>query len=249
MYMSVVGHSPEGEILRELAGCRVLLTGLTAEHGVDVARAFADVKARLVVQTSDLTPELTALVAFLSQNAAEFKLYTDRITAPEAAVRFAQTAQQAFGGLDAVINLQTVTHSEMRDIASESDIAELVGGKLTPLTHITRVAANRMRVIVREGMVLNVLAMPEPINGRESAIAGYARTALAAMTRNEASQWADQAVRINAIGPRTQTQPDAGACLTSDPDTAALALYLASKRGKSLSGHIFDCVRNGELAD
>ena len=99
MYMGVVGKSPEGEILRELAGSRVLVTGLSRDTGVDVARAFADVGCRLVVQTSDLTPDMTALVALLSQTAAEMKLYTDPIARADAAVRFAQNAQQAFGGL------------------------------------------------------------------------------------------------------------------------------------------------------
>ena len=106
--------------------------------------------------------------------------------------------------------------------------------------HITHVAANRMRVIFAEGSILNVLTMPAPANAREAAIAGYMRTALAAMTRGEAGQWADQSVRINAIGPRIDKAPAAGATLKSEPDIAALALYLASRRGKTLSSHIFD---------
>ena len=97
-----------------------------------------------------------------------------------------------------------------------------------------------MRVVLTEGMILNVLTMPAPENGREAAVAGLARTALAAMTRGEAQAWADQAVRINAIGPRTATSQGTGACLTNEPDIAALALYLASRRGKTLSGHVFD---------
>jgi 3-oxoacyl-[acyl-carrier protein] reductase len=28
--------------------------------------------------------------------------------------------------------------------------------------------------------------------------------------------------------------------MTSEPEVAALALYLASKRGRNLSGHVFD---------
>lgn len=240
MFMSVVGKSPEGDILRELAGSRVLLTGLSGLAGVDIARALADVRTRLIVQTDDLTPGMTALVALLSQNAAEMKLFTDHISTPNAATRFAQNAQSAYGGLDAVINIQTITRSDMHALSSEADIEELVASKLTPLTHITRVCANRMRVILSEGSILNVLAMPQPVNAREAAIAGYARTALAAMTRGEAGQWADQAVRINAVGPRTQAGAGTGAALKSEPDIAALALYLASRRGKTLSSHIFD---------
>ncbi len=240
MFMSVVGNSPEGDILRELRGVRVLLTGLTSEVGVDIARAFADVQARLVVQTTELTPDITALVAFLSQTSAEMKLYTDAISTADGAVRFAQQAQSAFGGLDAVVNLQTITRAEMSALARDGDLERLIALKLSPLTHITRVAANRMRVILSEGMILNVLTMPRPTDAREAAVAGYAHTALAAMTRGESELWADQAVRINAVGPLNAGMPSSGAKLTNEPDIAALALYLASRRGKRLSGHVFD---------
>jgi 3-oxoacyl-[acyl-carrier protein] reductase len=75
--MGRIGSSPENEIVRELHGARVVLTGLSATSGVDVVRAFADIKARLVVHTTDLSPEVTALIALVSQTASEIKLYTD----------------------------------------------------------------------------------------------------------------------------------------------------------------------------
>lgn len=242
MYMGVINNSPESEILRELAGRRVLITGLGAGQGVDVARAFADVKSRLIVQTADMAPEMTALVALLSQSAAEIRLYTENIVQSESAIRFAQTAAKAFGGLDTVINLSSISKDEIAAIGTEREVEDLIASKLSQMTEVTRVAANRMRVVLSEGTILNVLTMSRPANGREAAVAGIARSALAAMTRGEANAWADQSVRINAIGPRTcaGTEPPAGACLTNEPDIAALALYLASKRGKTLSGHVFD---------
>ncbi len=240
MYMGVIGKSPEIEILRELRGARVLITGLSAVAGVDIARAFAEINTRLIIHTTDMRPEVTALVALLSQSAAEMKLYTDPIARPDDAIRLAQNAQQAFGGLDAVINLQSISHLEMQNVATQSQVETLIASKLSPLTHITHVAANRMRVVLSEGSVLNILAAPRPQNAREAAIAGIARTALAAMTRGEAGQWADQAVRINGVGPRSMTEQTTGASLTNEPDIAALSLYLASRRGKTLSGHVFD---------
>lgn len=249
MYMGRVGTSPESEIVAELGGARVLLTGLTAASGVDVARAFADLKARLVVHTSDLSPEVTELFAVLSQSAAEIKLFTDPIAHADAAVRFAQNAARAFGGLDAVINLQSISRSEMSTLSSERDIETLIAAKLTPLTHLTGVTANRMRLVLSEGLILNVLAMPHPANARDMAIAGYARTALAAMTQHEAHAWAGDGIRINAVGPRVMMGgvSGEGACLTNEPDVAALAIYLASRRGRQLSGHVFDC--DGIAAD
>lgn len=240
--MGRVGASPESEIVRELAGARVLLTGLSAASGVDVARAFADIKARLVVHTTDLSPEITALVALLSQSANEIKLYTDPISSAEASVSFAQAAAQAYGGLDVVINLAAIAAADMAGVASERDVEALVAAKLTPLAHLTRVTANRMRVVLNEGLILNVMTMPHPSNGREAAIASYARAALAAMTKSEAHAWASQGIRVNAVGPRVVSggaKPD-GACITNEPDVAALAIYLASRRGRALSGHVFD---------
>ena len=241
MYMLGVGTSPETEILRELEGARVLITGLSAASGVDLARAFADLKARLVIHTDDLSPEVTALLALLSQSSSEIKLYTKAMTTSEATIQFAQRAAQVFGGLDAVINIATISTAQLDSLKTDRNVDDLVASTLTPLAHLTHVTANRMRVVFSEGLILNVLTMPEPRNGRDMAIASLARTALAAMTRKEAEAWADQAVRINAIAPRVMSGPSpAGACLNNEPDIAALALYLASRRGKTLSGHIFD---------
>jgi 3-oxoacyl-[acyl-carrier protein] reductase len=172
-------------------------------------------------------------------------LYTDPILDADAAVRFAQTAAQAYGGLDAVINLATISSADMAGITSERGVENLISQTLTPLAHLTGVTANRMRVVLSEGLILNVLTMPTLRDGREAAIASYARTALAAMTKSEAHSWAGHGIRINAVGPRVVSggigRDAEGVCITNEPDIAALAIYLASRRGKSLSGHIFDC--------
>ena len=242
MYMGRIGASPENEIVRELRGARILITGLSKTTGVDVARAFADLKALLVIHTTDLSPEITALVALLSQSAGEIKLYTDPIASPDAAVRFAQTAAQAYGGLDAVINLSSILSEDMRGIATEQDVTDLLTQKLTPLAHLTSVTANRMRVVQSEGLILNVLSMPRPASSREAAVATYARAALASMTKTEALTWAAHGIRVNSVGPSvvSEAQDQDHACLSSEPDIAALAIYLASRRGKSLAGHVFD---------
>ncbi|MGQ0456212.1 MAG: SDR family NAD(P)-dependent oxidoreductase [Hyphomicrobium sp.] len=240
--MSGVGASPDGDILRELGGARVLITGLSANCGVDVARSFADLKARLVLHTTDLSPPVTEVVALLSQSAGELKLYTHDITRSDPAVEFARASAQAFGGLDAVINLAEISRPEFDAVAADGDAVTLVNAKLAPIAHLTRVAANRMRLVHSEGLILNVVSTPPARNSRDTAIATLARATLAAMTSEEARVWAPHGVRVNAIGPRVVDggRTAAGAYLTSEPDLAALALYLASRRGRSLSGHVFD---------
>jgi len=239
MLMTVIGRDPKASIYGELAGVRVLITGLSPDCGVDVARAFADHRGRLIVHASADAPENDVLATLLAETATEVKVFTQACTDQDAALRFAQTAAQAFGGLDVVINLIPISSDDLKDRASIAEVEDLVSRKLTLPVLVTRVVANRMRTMLNEGLILNVMKMPAPRSPGEAALAGVARTALAAVTRGEAATWAPHGIRVNAIGPRAIT-PDAGACLTSEPDIAALALYLTSKRSRTLTGHIFD---------
>jgi len=239
MLMTVIGRDLNASVYGELAGVRVLITGVSPDCGVDVARAFADHRGRLVVHTATDAPENDVLATLLAETASDVKLFTEACADPDAAVRFAQTAAQTYGGLDAVVNLISITIEDLKGRASIADVEDLVSQRLTLPLLVTRVVANRMRTMLNEGLILNVMTMPAPRTAGEAALAGVARTALAAITRGEAANWAPHGIRINAIGPRATT-PDAGACLASEPDIAALALYLASKRSRTLTGHIFD---------
>lgn len=241
MYMSVATRADAAPVYAELAGARILLTGLTAEMGVDVARAFADHKARLVLQSADASPAVAELAAILAESASDMKLFLEAPLDRDSAVRFAQSAAATFGGLDAVVNLVTIRRSELAGLASLDACERFIADKLIVPTLIGRVAANRMRLTWTEGLILNVVVMEEPATAAEAAMANLVRGALAALTRGEAGEWADKAIRFNAIGPKSHMPGEnAGATLASEPDIAALALYLAAKKGRLLSGHVFD---------
>ena len=241
MFMRVLSSKSGPHVYPELAGARVLITGLMSTTGVDVARAFAEHKARLVLQSPQSSPEITAVAALLAEAAAEIKLFNDAVTSADDAVRFAQTPAQAYGGLDAVINLVTIDPTDLAGRESVAEIEEFVSSRLASALFITRVAANRMRLTWTEGSILNVVIMPAPANSREASVADVVRATVAAITRAEASEWAQCAIRINAVGPRSSvSESKSGACLTCEADVAALALYLAGKNGRRLSGHVFD---------
>ena len=93
MLMSVIEPELASSVYGELAGARVLITGLTARGGVDVARSFADHRARLVIQTPDLSPELIELTAHLSEHACEVRLFDELIEDQDSAIRLALLAK------------------------------------------------------------------------------------------------------------------------------------------------------------
>jgi 3-oxoacyl-[acyl-carrier protein] reductase len=239
MLMTAIGRDLGASFYGELAGVRTLITGLSPECGVDVARAFADHKARLVLHMGESSPEMDALVPLLNETAYDIKLFADTCEDSDEVVRFAQKAVQAFGSLDVVINLIPVTAADLKDRVSIADVEDMVSEKLTLPLLTTRVVANRMRLTLTEGLVLNVMTTPTPHTAGEAALAGVIRATLATITRREAETWAGSGIRVNAIGPRAATS-EGGASLASEPDIASLALYLASKRGKSLTGYVFD---------
>lgn len=241
MYMGVIDRTPGSEALRQLANVRVLITGLSTAAGVDLARTFAESQARLIVHTDDLSPEMTALMALLSETAGDIKLYTDRLDAGDASIKLAQAAAQAYGGIDIAINVAPFSYSDADSAHPEA----LVGERLSPMLQITQVIANRMRLLATDGMILNVVAMPVPRNGRECALASLVHSTLTDMTRGLANEWAPSGIRINAVGPKVLTSADeSGAQLASEPDIATLAVYLATKPAHALSGFTFAAAVN-----
>jgi len=246
MFMGIVDVRPGVVVYPELAGARVLITGLTATAGVDIARAFAEHKAQLVLQAPDSSPEMQAVLAVLNEHATEIKVYPEPFGAANPAVRFTQEAARAYGGLDVIVNLVSVTKADLAGRVSDDDVENLVRDKLTAAAEITKVAANRMGLIWSQGLIVNIVVAPEAETPAETMLVAILRTALAVMTRTEAGRFADKAIRVNAIGPAGDASGSdtsdviGGARITSEPDIAAMALHLASKKGRHLSGLVFD---------
>ena len=243
MVMSVVETKAQVGLYPELNGARVLITGLEADHGVDIARAFADAGCRLILQTGTQDTALEIVLEVLAQSAQDVHVSTTPIPDQDAALRFAQEAVRRYGGLDAVVNLARLDDSGLEPDASEAEIEDRVVATLGRSFRITHVIANRMQVTWKEGLILNIVTQSAPETPAAAELGRIARAALAGLTRQEAARWADKAVRINAIVPAVDDSCEPGAChagLSSEPQIAALAVHLAGKRGRNLSGLVFD---------
>ncbi len=223
----------------ELAGKRVLLTGLSRSHGVDIARAFAEHRTRLVLQVAEECAETQAVAEIAAQAALDMRMFTAPLLDNEAAVRFARTAVRSFDGLDVVINIADLSLPATGAFASEAEVDRAVSAALTPAYVISRIAANRMRTTWTEGTILNVLPEPKLKSRAARGLAAVGRSTLTAITRAEAEKWAPDRISINAVAPATLSA-GLGGTLSCEPDIASLALQLASRRGRELSGMIYE---------
>lgn len=246
MLTSVVSGIRNVRQYRELDGARVLVTGISPATGVDIARAFAEAGARLVLQlepagSDDAQATNAALLQVLANTATEIRATEQPLADGALAVRFAQGAAQAYGGLDAVINVIVPPRPAFGNDADVEEVEAAVSDTLRCACLITRVIANRMSLTWSEGLVLNAILAPRPQNAAEEIFHGLLAQAIATMTRSEARDWADKGIRINAVAPHTKAAGGGEASgLAGESDVAALALHLASERGKALSGHVFD---------
>jgi NAD(P)-dependent dehydrogenase (short-subunit alcohol dehydrogenase family) len=238
----LVGTVDEVELASEypeLVGKRVLVTGVSGALGVEIVRAFAEARARLVVQTTDDSPEMQALAEIVAPEALDVQFFPGALDGPDAMLRFTREAAQRFGSLDCVINLAVVP--EPGGATDESDIEGLVTDALAMPVLATRVVANRMRTMLSPGALLNVLTLPRNARAGRKLVGALARNALATFTRNEAAAAAADGIRINAIVPVTGPLASVQA-LSGNIDVATLALHLASGRGHQLSGLVFEAV-------
>ena len=239
MLMSVIEGALSVPAYPELAGKRVLVTGLTSRCGVDVARAFAEHRGRLVLQFAEASETMETVAEIVAPDALEAKVYGPIGGETDDAVQFAKTAMQAFGGLDVVINLVSLEMHDVKPLATVADVERAVALQLTVPFLISKIAANRMSMVWNEGLILNIATLGRKANGPAQAFASVAKAGLTAMTRAQAEEWAGRAVRFNAIAPEIGFV-SGGQGLSGEPDIAAMALYLASGRGKALSGHVFE---------
>ena len=227
-----------GATYPELRGRRVLVTGVTAEHGIDIARAFAAHGARLIVQISADTPDVAAFGEMLAPVASELAIHEGKLATADEIVAFARRMVAHYGGLDAVINVVPLDMGDA-DSGDLDQIEQRISQVLTGPCLIARVAANRMRLMQTEGVILHVAIMPRNADAQARAFAAAAKATLTAMTRDDATAWAKDGIRVNAVAPET-LGAITGRGLASEADVAALALFLAAGRGKSLSGHVLE---------
>jgi len=242
MFMSVLDTSLTSASYTELAGARIVLTGLVPTCGVDIARAFADARVRLVLQTAAVSsdPEVTEIVALLAETAQEIKLFDGALTASMDVTRFAQAGCQAFGGVDTMVNMVAITAADIEAVSKSADVEVAIARLFEPMFAMTRICANRMRLTMTEGGIVNIALVEQGHTAHAGLITAMIKVTLAAMTRVEAQTWAKDGIRINAIGPRATMAGDKDPAVTaSEPEVAAIALYLASSRARGLSGHVF----------
>jgi len=198
---TIAGSHVESPTHPELEGCRVFLTGVGNGPGEHVASSFARQRTRLVLHSTQ-NPSVAAQFAdTLKLQASSLRLFAGQVSPDQAACeRLARAALGAFGGLDIVVNLIGGAQFSNLPQNSSRELEDAVADDLRPAMVLSRAVADHARNSGQGAAIMHVCVTQA---GQGAQFARYAmlKTALEAMTQDQARRWFSHDICVYAFVP------------------------------------------------
>jgi NAD(P)-dependent dehydrogenase (short-subunit alcohol dehydrogenase family) len=237
----------------KLSGKRVLVTGGNSGLGAAMVRAFAAEQARVAINYVTHPEAAAALAAQLQGGSAALQLQAD-VAQPEAVAAMFRTIDDAWGGLDVLINNAGIDGE--RALAWEADPAawnRVLQINLGGAFLCAREALKRM-VPQRSGVIINTSSVHEMIAWSGYSAYAASKAALSMMAKTLAQEAGAYGVRVLCVAPGAIRTP-INAAVWQDPagqkdliskialgrvgepqDVAGVVVVLASHVGDYVTG-------------
>lgn len=194
-------------LLAELAGKAVLVTGASTGIGAALARAFAAQGAKVGVHYNASAEAAEALVSEI--RAAEGMAVPIRadVSKPEEVRRMVAEAAEALGGLDGLVNnaggmVKRVPYEE----ATDEDYDAVMDLNARQVVVASRAALPHMKA--KGGFIINTTSVAARNGaGGGAGLYGSSKAFVSNVTRGMAKEFIRYGVRVNAVAPGVITTP------------------------------------------
>lgn len=241
----------------EFMGRVVVITGGGNGLGLEIARRFAENKAKIVLVDQDQKALDQAIsVIGLDGVKEDSSAFCCSVTDEVRIGQVFNEIEQQYGRIDVLINNAGISMN-VPTIDLQAEAWRLaMDVNVNGIFYCAQEAGKRM-LKQRKGVVINMSSMYGVVAAPERAAYCTSKAAVAMLTKVLAIEWGDQGVRVNAIAPgyiQTELVRDLVARgrmdldalrqrtpvkrLGTPEDIAALALFMASDQASFMNGHV-----------
>ncbi|GAB5097763.1 SDR family NAD(P)-dependent oxidoreductase [Caballeronia sp. HLA56] len=202
-----------------LAGKTALVSGGTSGIGLEIARGFAGLGARVMATGSSVEK-----IAQLRRNAPADRLEFDclDVTSPDAVTSFAER----FESLDILVNSQGISRP-----GQEYDDATFLNVMDINLISAMRLSSAMLPLLTRSrGTIINIASMLSYLADEEVPAYCASKSGILGLTRALAHRYGRDGVRVNAIAPGYHRTAMTHGLWSAEPAASQIARRTALKR-------------------
>ena len=204
-----------------LEGKVAIVTGAGQGVGLGVARALANEGASLVI-TGRVAEKLEQAKPDLEARGAKLAVCPGDGAVRANAQRAVQTAVEAFGRLDILVNNAQATHpGVMIEDITDEDVELTFGSGLRATLYHMQAAFPHLKE--RGGSVINFGSKMGIHSGPGAGAYAATKEAIRGLSRVAAKEWGQHKIRVNVINPASLS-PGAAAYFEDHPDEVAVHL-------------------------
>ncbi|MEV6432660.1 3-oxoacyl-ACP reductase [Nocardia sp. NPDC051463] len=238
----------------DLAGRVAIVTGSGAGLGRAEALALAAAGASVVVNDLSESDAVADTLAEIRALGAKAEFVAGSIAERSTADALIRTADEAFGGVDIVVNNAGITRDRMLFNMSDEDFDAVIAVHLRGHFLLSRNAGAYWRAKSKQagapiyGRLVNTSSEAGLLGPEGQANYGAAKAGITALTLSAARGLSRFGVRANAICPRARTAmteavfsaaPEGGVDPLAPEHVARLVAYLASPAADAVNGQVF----------
>lgn len=239
-----------------LDGKTAIVTGGNRGIGAEIARAFAEAGANVVVANRDEETGAAAAKTLAADTGAETLSVPVDVVNEGDVEAMIETTVDEFGGIDVLVNNAGITINVPAEEMSIDDWQQVVEINLTGAFLCSKHAGKRM-ISDDGGAIINVSSISAFIANHPQPQVGYnaSKAGVEGLKMQLASEWAEHGIRVNNINPGYVRTEMVEYVLENDPEMAAewkrqmlldemaapedigpLAVYLASDASWYMTG-------------
>jgi 3-hydroxybutyrate dehydrogenase len=188
-------------ITRELAGKRAIVTGSTSGIGLGIATAFAKAGMHVMLNGFGNKEEIEAIRAELARSYGVTVLYSAAdMSRPAEIASMVQTAVQALGDVDVLVNNAGIQHVEAVETFPPEKWDAILAINLSSAFHATRHVVPMMKA-QKWGRIINVASAHGLVASPFKSAYVAAKHGVLGFTKTIALETAEHGITVNAICP------------------------------------------------